>query len=177
MSIRCQWYAQIPFSAEICVDLSQLIAFALHYLCLHPEYIEPIRAEIVEIRSRGQEPATADSAPLMDSFLRETARLQTINARRKSQRPISSVQADQASVQIPHKTLSKFIFKDGTVVPAGNWVCIPSCAIMQDEAIYSDARAFNPRRFLNKDGKVKSGFEFTTPSPEFWYWGGSKRPW
>lgn len=78
---------------------------------------------------------------------------------------------------MPRKVLYPFQFSDGTVVPTNNWIAVPQQAIMQDSVHYNDPSTFNPFRFLNHDGKMKPDSRFSTPSFEFPFWGGTKRPW
>lgn len=75
--------------------------------------------------------------PLLDSFLRESARLNPLDAlsvRRKSLTPytISSV---------PH-----------THIPADNWICVPQSALMLDSAHYPHAETFDAFRFVPAGG-------------------------
>lgn len=48
--------------------------FAIQDLCLHPEYVEPLRTEI-EGPAYTIFESTAQGLPLMDSFIKESARL------------------------------------------------------------------------------------------------------
>jgi cytochrome P450 len=52
----------------------QLIAFVLYNLCRYPEYIQPLRDEIQTL-PEGQPNNSNDEMPYLDSFLKETARL------------------------------------------------------------------------------------------------------
>lgn len=79
---------------------------------------------------------------------------------------------------MPRKVLWPFKFADGTMVPKDNWIVVPSQALMQDEQFYSEADKFNGFRFASADGKTASpSSQFSTPSFEFPFWGGTKRPW
>lgn len=56
--------------------LYQVISFALYNLCKHPEYIEPLTNEIIAMEESSKDgQRNYDDLPLMDSFLKETARL------------------------------------------------------------------------------------------------------
>lgn len=59
---------------SILADVLQLVAFALYNLCKLPEYLEPLREEIKATEHLGSK--KWDHMHLMDSFLKETARLQ-----------------------------------------------------------------------------------------------------
>lgn len=52
----------------------QLITFALYNLCVHPEYVKPLRAEITRAANDELNSQNEDM-PLLDSFIKETARL------------------------------------------------------------------------------------------------------
>ena len=51
------------------------MSFALHLLCEHPEYLAPLRKEAEATRKNRDAGAEYDQMYLMDSFLKETARL------------------------------------------------------------------------------------------------------
>ena len=55
--------------------ISQVIAFAMYNLCRYPEYINLLQTEIMAMQSSSDEQKNYDNMPLMDSFLKETARL------------------------------------------------------------------------------------------------------
>ena len=64
-------------SGEASLNDFQLITFALYNLCKHLEYMQPLRAEI--LRSGGvQLNHQNNELPLLDSFLKETARLNPV---------------------------------------------------------------------------------------------------
>lgn len=53
--------------------LKQFLTYSLYDLCLHPEFVEPLRQEIAE-QSTNPIPSF-DTMPLLDSFLKESSRL------------------------------------------------------------------------------------------------------
>ncbi|MCJ1352523.1 MAG: hypothetical protein MMC33_002507 [Icmadophila ericetorum] len=59
--------------------LSTTISFAIHDLCLHPEYVEPIRQELESPQYTAFE-QTAQGLPLLDSFIKESARLTPVES-------------------------------------------------------------------------------------------------
>ncbi|KAL8962960.1 MAG: hypothetical protein Q9193_000717 [Seirophora villosa] len=147
-------------------QLPMLLSFAMYNLCKYPEYIEPLTKEILATRndssSRGYE---AHDMPLMDSFLKETARLNPT-----------------IILTMPRKVMYPFHFSDGTVVPKDNWLCIPQQAIMEDQQYYDEPSAFNGFRFVrqDEDGRATTsdagkGRLFTTPTFEFPLWGPIRR--
>ena len=52
-----------------------MVTFMLHSLCKHPEYLECLRKEVEAMSEHGLYGANNDDTPLMDSFLKESARL------------------------------------------------------------------------------------------------------
>ncbi|KAL9608747.1 MAG: hypothetical protein Q9167_006419 [Letrouitia subvulpina] len=83
---------------------------------------------------------------------------------------------------MPRKVLYPFRFSEGSVVPADNWLVVPSHAIMQNQDFYNDPSTFDGFRFVNKEemhnGDTASGNSnrFSTPSFDFPFWGSVKRP-
>lgn len=58
-------------------------------------------------------------------------------------------------------------FSDGTTVPPGTIVGIPSEPTQQDTSLYADAMEFDPTRYLKKDENGDGGQLFTTTGYEF----------
>ncbi|GAT19622.1 cytochrome P450 [Aspergillus luchuensis] len=61
-------------------QMAAALVYAMYDLCLHPEFIEPLREEIKHARSATSYEDHFDRLPLMDSFLRESARLSPLDA-------------------------------------------------------------------------------------------------
>ncbi|KAF7879666.1 uncharacterized protein EAF02_007836 [Botrytis sinoallii] len=59
--------------------LSTTISFAIHDLCLHPEYVDPLREEI-EGPGYALVEQTAQGLPLLDSFIKESDRLTPVES-------------------------------------------------------------------------------------------------
>lgn len=60
--------------------VSTTVTFAIHDLCLHPEYMQPLRQEC-EAQYADFE-RTATGLPLLDSFIKESARLTPVESRK-----------------------------------------------------------------------------------------------
>ena len=58
--------------------LSTTIVYVLHDLCLHPEYVEPLRKEIQADYDEFER--TSRGLPLLDSFIKESARLSPVES-------------------------------------------------------------------------------------------------
>ncbi|OOF93346.1 hypothetical protein ASPCADRAFT_516985 [Aspergillus carbonarius ITEM 5010] len=142
-------------------QMSMALVYAIFDLCLHPEYIEPLRKEIESERSIAESEDFIDHLPLLDSFLRESARLNALDA-----------------LTVQRMALAPYTFSDGTHVPAGNLVAVPQAAVMQDPRSYPDPMEFNPYRFVAVDGTDGSMRAFPKYTDVRWnhpYWGSAKR--
>ncbi|KAI1334212.1 cytochrome P450 [Xylariaceae sp. FL0016] len=130
--------------------LSTTITFAIHDICLHPEYVEPLRREAQA--QYGDFERTGRGLPLLDSFIKESARLT----------PVESMSTRRYATQ-------PFALSDGTQLAVGDWACTPVRAIMQDPAHYPAAMEFNGFRFASPadldSGDEVSRFRFPQPKP------------
>jgi cytochrome P450 len=59
--------------------VSTTVTFAIHDLCLHPEYVVPLKQECEEQYTAFEKSGTG--LPLMDSFIKESARLTPVESR------------------------------------------------------------------------------------------------
>jgi len=59
--------------------VSTTVTFAIHDLCLHPEYVEPLRKECEAQYADFEQAGTG--LPLLDSFIKESARLTPVESR------------------------------------------------------------------------------------------------
>ena len=57
----------------------QALVFAIYNLCMHPEYIAPLRQEMERVLQDASEEERFKDMPLLDSFLRESARLNPLD--------------------------------------------------------------------------------------------------
>ncbi|PYH90288.1 cytochrome P450 [Aspergillus ellipticus CBS 707.79] len=94
-------------------QMSMARVYAMFDLCLHLEYIEHLRKEIEQARSLSDTEDHFNNLPLLDSFLRESARINALDA-----------------LTIQRLALSPYTFADGTHVPAGNLVAVPQAAVL-----------------------------------------------
>ncbi|KIK15500.1 hypothetical protein PISMIDRAFT_16470 [Pisolithus microcarpus 441] len=104
---------------------------ALYNLAAYPQYVGPLREEVdALIREHGW---TKEAIALMrkvDSFLAETQRLEGVLT--------SSVQ---------RKAMKDLTLSDGTFVPKGTHLCVPTYVVHRDSAVYDSPGVFNPFRF------------------------------
>ncbi|KAL9617705.1 MAG: hypothetical protein Q9160_007538 [Pyrenula sp. 1 TL-2023] len=107
------------------------ITFAIHDLCLHPEFVEPLRRELQssEYAAFGQ---TASGLPLLDSFIKESARL-----------------TPAESMSTRRQAMKNFALSDGTQIKAGDWTCTPVSAMIQTADLFPSPLTFNGFRFVD----------------------------
>ncbi|KAI3319097.1 cytochrome P450 [Xylariaceae sp. AK1471] len=129
--------------------LSTTITFAIQDLCLHPEYNEPLREELVCEYADFEK--TALGLPLLDSFLKESARLT----------PVESMSTRRCATK-------PFELSDGTKLAVGDWACTPVRAIMTSREFYPEPTIFHGFRFVDQNlvhPKVARKFAFLQPNP------------
>ncbi|KAI0245478.1 cytochrome P450 [Lactifluus subvellereus] len=103
----------------------------LYRLLANPEYIEPLRQEIeAAVAEEGWTNVGMDKMHKIDSFLRETQRLDTL-----------------AIVTMQRLALRPFTFSNGLTIPAGTLVALPAGAIHTDGEIYPNPEEFDGFRF------------------------------
>ncbi|KAF8477701.1 cytochrome P450 [Russula ochroleuca] len=103
----------------------------LYRLLANPEYIEPLREEVdAVIKEEGWTKAGIDKMHKLDSFLRETQRLDGLGL-----------------LAVSRLALRPFTFSNGVTVPAGTLVSIPASTTHTDERIYPNPDEFDGFRF------------------------------
>ncbi|KAF2472307.1 cytochrome P450 [Lindgomyces ingoldianus] len=127
--------------------MSTTVTFAIHDLCIHPEYVEPLREELKNRFADFER--TGNGLPLLDSFIKESARLT----------PVESLSTRRCAIQ-------PFTLSDGTKVNKGDWACTPVRAIMQHKDYYPEPLEFNGFRFVNPALiDLKGKFKSCQPNP------------
>ncbi|KAH8699442.1 cytochrome P450 [Phaeosphaeriaceae sp. PMI808] len=133
-------------------QMQMALTWAIVDLCLHPEYTTLLRTEVAKaFASNCENPY--EQLSLMECFLRESSRLNPIDA-----------------LNVQRKAMQSCNFSGGFHVPAGNLVAIPQREIMRDPAHYTNPEAFNPYRFMSSsdDGASK---KYTDVNWEYTFWG------
>ncbi|KAL8993766.1 MAG: hypothetical protein Q9169_006098 [Polycauliona sp. 2 TL-2023] len=110
--------------------LTTTICFAIHDLCLHPEYVEPLRKELAG-PLRDEFERTGKGLPLLDSFIRESARTTPVE-----------------SMSTRRQALEPFALSGGWKVEVGDMVCTPARAMMKDPAHFTAPQEFSGFRFV-----------------------------
>jgi cytochrome P450 len=104
---------------------------ALYRLLANPEYIEPLRQDVeAAVAEEGWTKAGLDKMYKIDSFLRETQRLEGLGL-----------------VVLVRLAMRPFTFSNGITVPAGTVVAAPLSAIHTDAEIYPNPDEFDGFRF------------------------------
>ncbi|CAG8984288.1 hypothetical protein HYALB_00010713 [Hymenoscyphus albidus] len=109
---------------------TKTLVWVIHDLCDHPEYVEPLREELQT--SYADFERSTKGLPLLDSFLKESARLTPVE-----------------SMSVRRCALAPFTFSDGTRLAPGDWGCAPSGAINLKEEYYPSPHEFSGFRFVD----------------------------
>ncbi|KAH9975535.1 cytochrome P450 [Lactifluus volemus] len=128
----------------------------LYRLLSHPECIEPLREEVEAVVAEdGWTKVGMDKMYKIDSFIRETQRLDGLN--------------------ISRLVLQPFTFSNGVTVPPGVLVAVPASVAHRDEDVYTNADKFEGFRFSKlreRDGDgVTTRHQIVSVSPEHVPWG------
>ncbi|KAL9074039.1 MAG: hypothetical protein Q9157_004529 [Trypethelium eluteriae] len=132
-------------------------------LCERPEYIGILREELASSGDLNYK--TLTELPILDSFAKESARLNPLDR-----------------MGIRRKALKPFQFGNGgPLVPTGGVVCVPAFDLLHNASKYEDPFRFDGLRFLDNGSAEENeandmrGTKFTDPSKDFPIWGlGSK---
>jgi len=115
----------------------------LYRLLSHPQYIELLRQEVeVAVAEEGWTKAGMDKMQNLDSFLRETQRIDGLGL-----------------VMSTRTALRPFTFSNGVTIPPGTLVAFPHSAIHSSGEIYTNPEEFDGLRFSklrDKEGDVLS---------------------
>ncbi|CAG8981795.1 hypothetical protein HYALB_00004738 [Hymenoscyphus albidus] len=112
--------------------LTATICFTIHDLCLQPEYIFSIRAELESSQGSCFE-KTGKGLLLLNSFIKESARTTPVE-----------------SMSTRRQALQPFILSGGFRVETGEWVCTPARAMMRDPANFPQPLEFQGFRFVEE---------------------------
>ncbi|KAI0015221.1 cytochrome P450 [Xylariomycetidae sp. FL0641] len=145
--------AGLLFAVSLAVPMA--LYWAILNLCIHREFIPLLRAEIETLEQQGRQDQLK-AYRLLDSFLRETARLSPPDA-----------------LTAQRKVLQPFTFSDGAHIPAGNLVAVPVHAVLRDAEYYPAPDTFNPYRFYSPEAgdADRAVHAFTDVNMQYPYWG------
>ncbi|KAK4063192.1 hypothetical protein Trihar35433_8987 [Trichoderma harzianum] len=129
-------------------QLAMTSTYAIQDLCLHPEYVEPLRIEIRDYFHLSNSPRDVERLPLLDSFIKESVRNSNFDA-----------------ITCRRKALVPYTFQDGSSLNTGDWACIPQRAMMQDSTRYRDPQAFDGFRFAYDNAQHQQHIKQSTEIP------------
>ena len=143
----------------------------------YPEHVRALREEIEEIidREGGWTYTAIAKMVKVDSFIKESQRLNSGGG--KMFFHIRATQSDSPlflpTVSMRRIVREPFTFSDGTYLPKGTYIAVPSNAIHLDESNYPDPTSFVPFRFADKVKKESTGrkVDLTATSTDFLLFG------
>jgi hypothetical protein len=140
------------FSTFLCllIDRVQTFTHAMYTLAARPEYIAPLREEVeAVVEAEGCTKLSLLNMPKLDSFLRESTRVNTFNGRTPALfLLICPSFLTHPVVALMRLVLQDYTFGDGTVVPAGTMVASPTWPHHREEDFYPNPETFDPWRFV-----------------------------
>jgi len=121
-------------------------------LAQHPEYIQPLREEVIEVLGKqGWKKTSLYNLKLMDSVLKECLRIRPIN-----------------DTSLQRISLNDVKLSDGTYLPRNTISAVASTAHW-DPSIYSDPETFDGARFLKMRSEAgkENVAQFVSTSPNY----------
>ncbi|TFK90057.1 cytochrome P450 [Polyporus arcularius HHB13444] len=137
---------------------SSSLVHALFHILADPNLVPTLREEArAALEAHGWTRAALEKMPKMDSFLKESQRLNGINVLGMSRRAMQDI-----------------VLADGTFIPAGTLCVVPSYPPHHDEETYDGADDFKPFRFLDSKEAGSTRQQFVNTSDEFMAFGRGK---
>jgi len=131
----------------------------LYNLMANPEYIDLLRAELIEVFRQpgsGWTKQTLLKLKLMDSCMRESNRLHPATL--------------SAVLRVAHEDI---VLKDGTLIPKGAALTVPNTRLT-DPNYYPNPHEFNGHRFYNEGQSSEAKLQFVTTSDDYLPFGHGK---
>jgi len=117
----------------------------------------------------------------IDSFLKESQRLVGIGAGESSHAIAegSPTNAVSGLVSLSRMAMKDFTFSDGTFIPKGTLVVVPSRCLHLDNEHYENAHVFDPFRFSDMRDEEGEGtkHQFVSTNTEYLPFGHGKHAW
>ncbi|KAI0071573.1 cytochrome P450 [Panus rudis PR-1116 ss-1] len=133
---------------------SNSFTHAIYHLAANPDYMQPLREEVeAVIKEEGWTKAAMQKLRKVDSFLRESQRMNGING-----------------ISVTRKVLEPITLSTGHYLPAGTIVAAPTRSTHLDEQYYSDPEVFNPWRFADMrdgDSGESTKYQFVSTSVDY----------
>ncbi|KAI9148928.1 cytochrome P450 monooxygenase NtnM [Paramyrothecium foliicola] len=129
---------QLGFSLAAIHTTSDLLTQVLHNLGTYPEYIEPLREELVSVlKEEGMTKAGLYKLQLLDSFIKESQRIKP-----------------GAQLVMRRMVMEDVTLSSGLVLPRGMQIGFPLHKHF-DQEVYSDPETFDGYRFVKMAGDPK----------------------
>jgi hypothetical protein len=144
--------------------------------------VQPIREECRKALLEHQWTIRAlDSMFILDSFLKESARMNTIEGgTKRTLTLILAISANKLSiVAVKRKVIQDYTFQDGSSVSKGTYIGIPNHAIHYDPVYYENPYAFDGYRFSNQrlEPGTMTKWRFSASSNQFFAFGHGRHIW
>ncbi|CAJ0926460.1 unnamed protein product, partial [Mesorhabditis belari] len=119
---------------------SNTIAWTIAYILHHPKVEEKIHEELDRVIKSDRKITLADknSLPYVNAVISESQRLTNL-----------------LPLNVPRRTTENVVI-NGYKLPADTLVVPQICCVMYDEKVFPDPYKFDPSRFLNLDGSLKT---------------------
>ncbi|KAH8668636.1 ent-kaurene oxidase [Xylariales sp. PMI_506] len=147
--------AQMSLTLAAIHTTSETASQAILDICEHPEVVQPLREEIIQVISEhGWAKTSLYKLKLMDSFLKESQRCS----------PLSSVSMNRY-------VESEVVLSDGTVLPKGSRIAV--AANFMDPRIYPEPEKFDASRFLKMRAQPgnENNWQFVTVNADHMLFG------
>jgi len=129
---------------------STTFVHAFYYLAAFPEYMQPLREEVEEVvKSEGWTKAGLDRMHKLDSFIKESQRLN----------PISNFLITRVAV-------NDFTFSDGITIPRGTFLSASAHNAHSNDKVYEDPLRFDGFRFSKMRERSVKKVGMVSSSPD-----------
>ncbi|KAH6644885.1 cytochrome P450 [Boeremia exigua] len=130
--------------------MAMVTTFAIRDASMNPEYLDVLRSEL-ESPAYEQWEATGAGMPFLDSFLKESARLNPLD-----------------NVSTRRKALQPMTLSDGTHAKAGEWFATPLAAMLKDAGNWAEPLEFHGFRHVAPEhlATLENNSQFSSPEPE-----------
>ena len=117
--------------------ISNTLDWAFLYVTYYPDIQKELADEIERVLGRGKLPTESDrfKLPLVEAFLNETMCFHCAGP-----------------ILIPRSTTQNVFFK-GYQIPENTFIMVNMWSCMRDPIYWNEPNRFNPKRFIDKDGK------------------------
>ncbi|KAF8807759.1 cytochrome P450 [Phlegmacium glaucopus] len=146
---------------DICFSTNTMLSLSftqvLYHIAANHQYVIPMRQEIDSISRRdGWTKDALDKMSKVDSFIKESMRL-----------------TSTSTLSMMRKSLRRFTFSDGTVIPPGALIFAAGQARHMDPSIRPTADLFDGFSFSNleKEQQESARFKLVTTMPDYLVWG------